>query len=118
MTSVRREAANSQMNHHVAKPSATAGERTRDNFNAYFPLALHNMLASRKVLLIFSGADRLYWEFEDKYMKNYTQEFQKVSKNMDIHVIQNANHILSFSAWQDEMLDKLSSTLKSIDACG
>ena len=79
-------------------------------------MALHNMLSSRKVLLIFSGADRLHWEFEEKYIQNYAQEFQKLSKNIDIHVIQNANHILSFTEWQDEMLDKVASALESLVA--
>lgn len=118
LASVSKKAGNSHTSHRDTETSATTGDRTGNNFNIYFPLALHNMISSRKVLLIFSGADRLHWEFEEKYIQKYSQEFQKYRNNIDVHVIKNANHILSFTEWQDEMLGKFTSALKSIDTCG
>ena len=118
MTAAKAKAGGSETNHSDSANSTNPRLQTGNNFNPYFPVALHSMLSSRKVLLIFSGADRLHWEFEEKYIQNYAQEFQKLSKNIEIHVVQNANHILSFPAWQDEMLAKFTSALKSIDACG
>ena len=76
-----------------------------NNFNRYFPMALHNMLSSRKVLLIFSEADRLFWEFEEKYMAGYKNEYEKLKGNAEIYITKNANHIFSFKSWQDEMLN-------------
>lgn len=75
-----------------------------NNFNRYFPMALHNVLSSRKVLLIFSEADRLFWEFEEKYRAVYKSEFEKHKVNAEIHITKNANHIFSFNEWQAEML--------------
>lgn len=118
LNSVSKKAGNSHTSHRDTEISETRGDRTGNNFNTFFPLALHKMLSSRKVLLIFSGADRLHWEFEEKYIQKYAQEFQKLRKNIDIHVINNANHILSFTEWQDELLGKFNSALKSIDVCG
>ncbi len=118
LTFVSQKAGNSHTSHRGTEISATTGNRTGNNFNTYFPLALHNMISSRKVLLIFSGADRLHWEFEEKYIQKYSQEFQKFRNNIDVHVIENANHILSFTEWQNEMLGKFASALKSVDTCG
>jgi pimeloyl-ACP methyl ester carboxylesterase len=95
-----------------------ADNQAGNNFNTLFPVALQNMLKSRKMVLIFSGVDRLYWEFEDKYLHNYEKEFSKLSKNLRIHVIKNANHILSFKEWQDEMINKTTSALRDIVSFG
>lgn len=89
---------------------------TNNNLNPLFPEAFRIFATTRRVLLIFGGADRLHWEFEEKYLQNYSQEFHRFEKNVNIHVIENANHILSLSEWQDEMFDKISLAFKSFDA--
>jgi len=76
------------------------------NFNPYFPVAFHEILSKRKILLIFSEADRLYWEFEEKYMIPYKEEFEQHKKNLKIQIVKEANHIFSFKKWQEDMLEK------------
>lgn len=82
------------------------------NLNPYFPLAFHCMLESRQVTLIYSGADRLHWEFEEKYRVRHAEEFKKLRGNIDIHVIEKANHVLTFKDWQEEMLGILTGHLE------
>jgi len=94
---------------HPSPPVENEGVRVEsnelgNNFNPYFPMALHNMLSSRRVLLIFSEADRLFWEFEEKYMSSYKNEFEKYKNNAEIYITKGANHIFSFKVWQAEML--------------
>jgi len=84
--------------------SKTSEEKT-DNFNHLFPSALSRFASSRKILLLFSETDRLYWEFEEKYLSRYSEEFKKISDNIDIKITKDANHIYSFKEWQKEMLD-------------
>jgi hypothetical protein len=83
-----------------------------NNLNPYFPIAFHSMLESRRVTLIFSGADRLHWEFEEKYLGSHAKEFRRLQGNLDMHVIEKANHVLTFKEWQDEMLAILASGLE------
>jgi len=90
---------------------------SNSNLNPLFPVALKKLAMTRKISLIFSGADRLHWEFEEKYMQNYSSEFQELGNNIDVHIIKNANHILSFTDWQDEMLEKISLNLKDFNTC-
>jgi hypothetical protein len=77
-----------------------------NNFNPYFPLALHNMLSSSKMLLIFSEADRLFWEFEEKYVAQYKSEFEHYKGNIELYIVEDANHIFSFQKWQETMMTK------------
>lgn len=87
---------------------------SNNNLNPLFPEVFHRVASNRKVSLIFSGADRLHWEFEEKYKQSYAPEFHKFINNIGIHIIKNANHILSFKEWQDEMLVLVSSELKLV----
>ena len=59
----------------------------------------------RKMLLIFCGSDRLYWEFEEKFMGPFKDLFNERDEFYEISIVQNANHIFSFLEWQKEMLD-------------
>jgi uncharacterized protein len=74
------------------------------NLNPHFPKAFVSFVREKKMLLIFSGADRLYWEFEEKYMSRYHDDIAPFNSKLTIHIVKNANHIFSFSEWQDEML--------------
>ncbi len=73
------------------------------NLNPYFPKAMASMGSTRKLLLIFSGSDRLYHEFREKYMVPYEMEFAEIKANVQIEIIPDANHILSYIEWQDTM---------------
>lgn len=78
----------------------------RDNANPRFPPAFFRMLdTSRPLLLVFSGADRLYWEFQEKFVARHEARLKAVQSGYDLHVVANANHVLSLREWQQEMLN-------------
>lgn len=77
---------------------------SKDNFNHYFPKLFHQFAKQNKIMLIFSETDRLYWEFEEKYLNNYNSEYTSISKNVTLEVVSEANHIFTFKEWQQEML--------------
>lgn len=88
-------------------------EEPRDNTNPYFAPAFFRMVStSRPVLLVFSGTDRLFWEFEVKFVKRYGAELQRYAGLYEVHVTPNANHIFSFKEWQDDMLDRCAKWLE------
>ena len=75
------------------------------NFNPLFPSAFQKMVfSSRSLLLIFSEMDRLYWEFDEKFWQPYKDIYKNHMDYIDVRVLKNANHILSFSESQEEML--------------
>jgi len=76
------------------------------NLNPHFPEAFIQMVSKRKLLLIFSEQDRLYWEFKEKFMKYYEEEIEQYRNNLEIYIVKNANHIFSFHQWQKDMLNK------------
>lgn len=81
-------------------------ERAGGNFNPLFPVIFHKMIStSRKMLLIFSDMDRLYWEFDEKFWKPYSDVLLQYQHNVEIRVLKDANHILSFTESQKEMLN-------------
>ncbi|MEN6465272.1 MAG: hypothetical protein ABFD62_08830 [Syntrophaceae bacterium] len=74
------------------------------NLNPLFRPAFEQMLESgRRVIFIFSGSDRLQWEFEEKFAADYDMgQWQGMFRK---HTIPEANHVLSFTQWQEAMLD-------------
>lgn len=96
----------------VAPPTAqTASAATSapgDNSNPLFPPAFFAMAdAHRPMLLVFGGADRLQWEFEEKFVARHRDRVSACRADVDVHVIAQANHTLTFPVWQDEMLATL-----------
>jgi alpha/beta superfamily hydrolase len=78
-----------------------------DNTNPYFAPAFRRMVStSRRMLLIFAEADRLYLEFEAKFMKRHRAEFEPYAAWYEIHVTKDSNHIFSFPEWQADMLEE------------
>jgi uncharacterized protein len=83
------------------------------NFNPHFLAAFKEMVSSsKKILLIFSEADRLHWEFEEKFMKPYQDDFKKYETHVEIHLVKNANHIFSDRECLNNMLDVSTSWLR------
>lgn len=77
-----------------------------DNANPLFPQAFFNMLASeRPMLLVFGGSDRLQWEFEEKFVTRHRERLATLPQMYEVHIVQHANHVLSLSEWQRDMLD-------------
>ena len=86
----------------TTEPSAA----NADNTNPLFAPALFAIADSgRPLLLVFGGADRLQWEFEEKFAARYRERLAGLSGLCQVHVIANANHTLSFQEWQQEMLE-------------
>lgn len=102
-----------------AKATATVPEDTTaapseyDNANPLFPPAFFAMLTGqRPMLLVFGGSDRLQWEYEEKFAARYTERLKALPPVSDVHVIKQANHVLSLDEWQREMLEVTTSWLR------
>ena len=77
------------------------------NANPHFPPAFLRILSDRRpVLLLFSGADRLYGEFQEKFLESYRERLSAHGDVLDIMVVDQANHVFTFQAWQDQMLHR------------
>ena len=88
----------------AADEAASNGVVQDDQFNPLFPEAFDRFAAGgRPMLLVFSGTDRIYWEFEEKFAKRYRNLLDAHQDRIDLHVIEGANHILSFEEWQAEL---------------
>jgi uncharacterized protein len=85
-------------------PAAAAIEQ-RGNANPLFPRAYFNFLRrGGRALMIFSERDRLQSEYEEKFVQPFSAQLQQHLPQIEQHVIANANHVLSFREWQQEML--------------
>lgn len=83
------------------KKSVIDAETT--NLNPLVASAFNSFLESGgKLLLIFSGADRLAWEFDEKFAQPYAEKLEQL-QGYEVHTIPKANHILSDSKWLTEM---------------
>lgn len=82
-----------------------AAGRPADNTNPRFAPAFFAMLESgRPMLHIFSGADRLAAEFQEKFQERHQQSLDRYRDRFELHVIDKANHILAYPDWFNEML--------------
>jgi len=84
-------------------PKAASLGETTSNLNPLFPPALFKFQAeSGKLLLVFSGGDRLAWEFEEKFSVPFSERLRGLDDGYEIHTIPDANHIISDPAWRAE----------------
>ncbi|WP_069024400.1 hypothetical protein [Candidatus Thiodiazotropha endoloripes] len=81
----------------LAMPKALQGSNVNPKFAPSFFKMLKN---SKKMLLIFSGADRLLWEFEEKFENIYKKKLKPYKDSYQIHTIPEANHILASREWE------------------
>jgi hypothetical protein len=94
----------------VSAPPA-AGD---DNASPLFPPAFFQLLQTgRPMLLIFGGTDRLGFEFEEKFVARYPERLSQFRNGYQAHTIPQANHVLSFAAWQDEMVSVSAAWLRT-----
>ncbi|MET0088493.1 MAG: hypothetical protein ABW068_00470 [Candidatus Thiodiazotropha sp.] len=74
------------------------------NTNPKFAPAFFRMVRDRKkMLVIYSEADRLLWEFEEKFENIYRGQLKPYQSEYQVITIPEANHILSMKEWEDEM---------------
>lgn len=91
----------------VATTAGAPGQNGRpaDNANPKFAPAFFAMLESRRPMLhIFSGSDRLAAEFKEKFQERYPDRLANYRDQVEIHLIDKANHILAHPEWFNEML--------------
>ncbi len=87
-----------------SKSNINANETEENNYNKLFAPAFFKMIsADKKMLFIFSGADRLAWEFEEKFVDRHADEIKQYNNNFETHTVENANHILTDKEWRQEM---------------
>ena len=83
---------------------APAPKAKVDNTNPRFASAFIAMLnTGRPMLLVFSGADRLRAQFAENFEAHHADRLQKVRHLYDVHLIPEANHVLSDPAWVGEL---------------
>ena len=69
------------------------------------PAFLKFLRSKRSMLVIFSGGDRLQWDFEQKFVARNKPHLEPLVAYYEVRTIANANHILSDPAWVREFLD-------------
>ena len=80
-----------------------------DNTNPLFAPAFRNMVTtSRPVLLVFAESDRLFWEFEEKFLQRHGRTLERYAAWYRVHVTPQANHIFSSSEWQEDLFEQCS----------
>jgi acetyl esterase/lipase len=84
-----------------AEPAAPA-----DNTNPHFAPAFLKLLAARTpILLAFGGADRLRWEFDEKFVARHGAALAAAPDACTVVITPDANHIFSLGEWQRDVLD-------------
>lgn len=90
-------------------------EEQRGDVNPLFPKAYLDFLnRGGKALMIFSGADRLYGQYQEKFLAYHKQELDQVSDQIVEYVIPDANHVVSFGKWREELLSRTSAWLDTV----
>lgn len=76
-----------------------------DNTNPLFAPAFFQFIENGgRALFIFSGSDRLGWEFHEKFELRHKRRLEGLNSSYTIANIAQANHILSMPIWQQQML--------------
>lgn len=91
-----------------SESQGTPGQKAdaASNANPLFPPAFFAMTSKKKpILLIFSGADRLYWDFDEKFAQPFSSQLSDVRDLYELHIVENANHVFSLREWEQKMLE-------------
>lgn len=89
----------------TAAANAVPAKTEVDSTNPRFASAFLSMLRSgRPMLLLFSGADRLHGQFQENFEAHHADRLAPFKHLYEVHVIANANHVLSDRAWVAESL--------------
>ena len=100
----------------VTPPAGNAAaESQRGNANPLFPRAFFAFLQrGGRGLMLFSEKDRLYSEYDEKFAQPQAARLQAYLSQLEHHVVPNANHVLSFTEWQHEMLKVCGAWLRKL----
>jgi len=78
-----------------------------DHTNPLFASAFMAMLeSSRPMILFFSGADRLRYQFAENFESHHEARIRNLRHLYEVHLIPNANHVFSDSTWVAELLER------------
>lgn len=80
------------------------GSAMEDNLNPLFHPHFSEFARTRKILLAFGESDKLLWDFQEKYLLKYRAMYAKLQNNVDLRIIKDANHILSFQEWTRQVV--------------
>ena len=90
-----------------ASASLSVANELKDNTNPYFAPAFECMVSTaRRVLLVFAESDRLLWEYDVKFVQRHRASLDAYAGWYEMHVTSQANHIFSFTEWQQDMMDQ------------
>jgi pimeloyl-ACP methyl ester carboxylesterase len=97
-----------------AAPAVGAVPPPTSNLNPHFAPAFF-AAADRgmRMLLIFSETDRLWWEFDEKFLRAHPGVLDRYAGCVSVSVVAEANHIFTLEAWQREAERRLTSWLES-----
>lgn len=88
----------------------------KSNVNPLFAPKLFALLErGSPALMIFSGSDRLLYEYEEKFASKYRQRLEPVRSLLTFYVVPHANHILSLQEWKQEMLQQACTWLEAFE---
>lgn len=84
------------------------------NINPHFaPAFFQWMENSRKIFLVFSGTDRLTWEFDEKFSSVYADKLKAYTHLYQVYTVPDANHIFTFADWYGEMMEQVTAWIKT-----
>lgn len=84
----------------AAGPVPTPATPTAANLNPKYAAAFFRLLQrNRPALLMFSGADRLYFEYQEKFATPWNHALAGFASLLSVEVIPAANHVLGDPAW-------------------
>jgi uncharacterized protein len=90
----------------VAAPETPVPAEQRGNANPLFPPAYFDFLKrGGHALMLFSEKDRLYSDYEEKFVQPYAEPLRPLAAQIEQHLVTSANHVLSLPEWRREMVD-------------
>jgi len=99
----------------AAQTPAAATAEQRGNANPLFPPAFFAFLKrGGRALMLFSEKDRLQSEYEEKFAAPFADQLRPYLPQLQQHIVAEANHVLSFTPWQKEMVAVSCSWLQSL----
>jgi uncharacterized protein len=95
--------------------AAPAENRVVDDTNPLFaPAFLSFLRTGRQALLVYSGGDRLFGQFEEKFRARHANEIGALGRPWRMHTIAEANHIMSDAPWTEELRDVAAAWLDEV----
>jgi alpha-beta hydrolase superfamily lysophospholipase len=73
------------------------------NLNPLVPAAFDAMTATKRVLLVFGEADRLYSIYQERLAQPQAAPLASRGDRLEVHVVPSANHVFSLPEWQAAM---------------